>query len=76
MMIIIILGARLAVEDLDMYFEVDFIKWTKIIGLKTQGSADVYEVVQTFTVAYSSDGSSFAQFQENGESKVGGVLFC
>ena len=66
----IILGARLDDDDADMYFEVDFLEWTKIIGLKTQGAADVYEVIQTFTLAYGADSRNIKHFEEYGQRKV------
>lgn len=53
-----------------MWFQVDFLKWTKIIGIKTQGRADNYELVQTYTVSYSGDRNNFVHVKENNQIKV------
>lgn len=57
-----------------MWFEVDFLKHTKIIGIKTQGHAVNFEVIQTYTVSYSSDRINFAHVKENNQIKVRNVM--
>ena len=54
-----------------MWFQVDFRKWTKITGIKIQGAADEFDVIQTFSVSYSSDGIQFQDFTEYDQVKVG-----
>ena len=68
------LGAMLSKDDDNMWFEVDFLKLTKIIGIKTQGRADYFEVVQTYTVSYSFDRNNFAHVQENNQIKVRNIF--
>ena len=57
-----------------MWFEVDFLKWTKIIGIKTQGRADNFELVQTYTVSYGADRNNFAHVKENNQIKVRKIM--
>ena len=57
-----------------MWFEVDFLKWTKIIRIKTQGRADNFELVQTYTVSYGADRNNFAHVKENGQIKVRKIM--
>jgi hypothetical protein len=64
------LGARFDGGDTDMYFQIDFLKRTKVIALKTQGAADLYEVIQTFTLAYGADPHNIKHFEEYGQRKV------
>jgi hypothetical protein len=74
--IFVTLGTRFtAGPDGEMWFEIDFIKWTKIIGITIQGAAGVFDVIQTFTVAYSSDRNNFVHYKEYDQIKVRCILF-
>ena len=70
MILIINLGARLSENTEHMWWEVDFLQWTKIIGVKTQSRADEFELVQTYTVSYGGDRKKFAHVKENNQIKV------
>ncbi|XP_028408770.1 uncharacterized protein LOC114531336 isoform X2 [Dendronephthya gigantea] len=63
-------GAELSDSDPDMWYEVDLVWWTKITGIKTQGAAGKFELVQTFTLSYSSDGNKFIDYKEYGQVKL------
>ena len=52
------------------WFQVDFLKWTKVTGIKTQGHADNDEYIMLFQVAYSTDGINFSKHKEHGNIKV------
>ena len=66
------IGAKLANADnyTAKWFEVDFLKWTKVTGLKTQGHADNNEFIEQFNIHYSTDGINFGIFKEHGNIKV------
>ena len=67
-----LIGAKLANADnyTAKWFEVDFLKWTKVTGLKTQGHADNNEFIEQFNIHYSTDGINFGIFKEHGNIKV------
>ena len=64
------IGASLASSDSDRWFQVDFLKWTKISSSKTQGHADDDYWVKRFTLHYCTNGIDFTVYKERGIVKV------
>ena len=64
------IGASLAKSDKNGWFQVDFLKWTKITASKTQGHADDDHCIQTFELHYSTNGIDFTVYKEYGFVKV------
>ena len=52
------------------WFQVDFQKWAKVTGIKTQGHADTDEYIEVFHIHYSTDGINFISYKENGNIRV------
>jgi hypothetical protein len=69
------IGAQLAADDGEKWFQVDFLKRTKVTGSKTQGHDDDNFYVKKFSIHYSSDGINFKEHKEYGRTKVGNYRF-
>jgi hypothetical protein len=66
-----LIGAQLDAEDSERWFQVDFLKWTKVTGSKTQGHNDIDFYIKKISLHYSSDGVNFREYKEYGRTKVG-----
>ena len=57
-------------QDHNQWLMVDFGKETQVGGISTQGYYNAEHWVKSFSLRYSSDGSSFQQYQPESHTKV------
>jgi hypothetical protein len=57
-------------DDVEPWFQVNFLQFVRIVEVLTQGACDRDSWVMKFTVSYSSYGYTFVKYQENGVHKV------
>ncbi|XP_031569132.1 zinc metalloproteinase nas-13-like [Actinia tenebrosa] len=64
------IGAWCATERDNQYVGVDLGKDMRVRAIATQGRDDSHEVVQKYKLSFSSDGTNYRFYQENGSDKV------
>ncbi|XP_078346809.1 EGF-like repeat and discoidin I-like domain-containing protein 3 [Oculina patagonica] len=57
-------------QDRSQWLQVNFGKETEIMGIATQGYYNTLHYVESYTLQYSHDGSSFQQYQPESHTKV------
>ena len=71
-------GWSAAVKNAHQWFQVDFVNWTRVSGISTQGKTAHAQWVKTYRVSYSYDGLLYAYYKEGPDAKVlfARVLTC
>ena len=63
-------GSWFGLDEEEPWLQVDFVKYTKITAIETQGSAGKPKYTKTYTVFYSNDEENFRAYEEFGVKKV------